>query len=127
MQIWNLLKKGGRLLLTIPCAREGFEEYIDYNEYNLLEIDENGFVFGQYIYDEMSLKERIFKNIGCPEDYSIFGEIKPGFIFQNRIEKMDDNYPFYKEPYIVGRNFRLFNEIDELPGLGVIAMEFIKK
>jgi len=40
---------------------------------------------------------------------------------------MDDNYPFYKEPYIVGRNFRLFNEIDELPGLGVIAMEFIKK
>jgi hypothetical protein len=36
----NLLESGGKLLLSVPCAAEAFEEYIDFDEYGLLEMDD---------------------------------------------------------------------------------------
>lgn len=44
-KMWNLLSPNGRLLISVPCASEAFEEYTDYNEYGLLTPDENSYVF----------------------------------------------------------------------------------
>lgn len=125
--IWDLLKTGGRLLISVPCARESYEEFIDSNEYGLLVPDKDNFVFGQRFYDENLLADRIFTVTGRPIHYSIYGEKSPGIFFADREEKNSGRaYPFWKEPYMMGRNYRDYNSINELPGLGVIAMEFVK-
>ena len=126
-KIWSLLKPGGRLFLSMPCAAEAMEEYIDYNEYGFLIEDGNGFVFGQRFYDQEMLDERIFKITGRPRRVSIYGEKKFGLLILNRAEKLSKhNYPYWREPYMMGKDFKIFASIDELPGWGVIAMEFCK-
>ena len=125
--IWNLLKIGGRLLLSVPCARESFEEFIDLNEYGLFVPDKDNYVFGQRFYDENLLAERIFFITGRPIRYSIYGEKMPGIFLADRAKKISGGeYPFWKEPLMMGRNYRFFNSIKDLPGFGVIAMEFVK-
>jgi hypothetical protein len=34
-------------------------------------------------------------------------------------------YPFWREGYMMGRNFQEYATIDALPGEGVVAMEFV--
>jgi hypothetical protein len=38
----------------------------------------------------------------------------------------DPFYPFWREPYMMGQDFCYFKEIGELPGEGVIALDFEK-
>jgi SAM-dependent methyltransferase len=126
-KLWDLLRPNGSLYLSVPCAKEAFEEYIDYNEYGILASSKDGFVFGQRFYDERALKNRIFFHSGEPIHFAVFGEIRNGVFFENRARKLSDpNYPFWSEPTFVRKNFRYFDSISEMPGLGVIAMEFAK-
>jgi SAM-dependent methyltransferase len=127
-KLWDLLRPNGSLFVSLPCAKESFEEYIDYNEYGILASSEDGFVFGQRFYDEKALEDRIFLYSGQPIHFAVFGEIQNGIFFENRARKLSDpNYPFWSEPTFVRRNFRYFNSISEMPGLGVITMEFSKQ
>jgi SAM-dependent methyltransferase len=126
-KMWELLRSGGKLLLSVPCAAEALEQYISYNEYGLLEPDGKGFVFWQRIYDPTLLQERIFDVTGQPRRCAVYGEKKAGFLLRlgNR-KMMDPHYPHWREPYMMGQEFRLFDAIADLPGEGVIAMEFVK-
>ena len=125
--LWRLLAPGGRLLVTVPCASRGFAEYIDYNEYGLLQRDENGFVFGQTFYDDEALRERIFTITGFPVRSAVFGEVEKGLFFRNRERKLKDpTYPFWREPYMMATEYSRFHSIKDLPGVGIIAMEFRK-
>lgn len=125
--LWRLLAPGGRLLITVPCASRGFEEYIDFDEYGLLPRDENGFVFGQTFYDDEALRERILAVTGFPARTAVFGEVEKGLFFRNRERKWTDPaYPFWKEPYMMATEYARFDSVKELPGVGVIAMEFRK-
>lgn len=125
--IWALLRPGGRLVLSVPCAAEHYEEYVDFNEYRLLEADERGFVFAQRFYDEPLLAERVFGVTGRPVSARVFGEREPGAFARNREWKLSDPlYPSYREPFMVGREYRFFDRVADLPGIGVIAMEFVK-
>jgi SAM-dependent methyltransferase len=126
-KMWEVLKPGGTLLLSVPCAAKASEEYVDFNEYGLLAPDETGFVLGQRFYDEESLQERIFCITGEPVRYAVYGEKEPGFLFRNREKKCSDcTYPFWREPYMMGQECRYFNSVSHLPGWGVIAMQFAK-
>lgn len=125
--LWGLLKPGGRLLLSVPCAREGFEEYIDFNEYGLLRPDDDEFVFGQRFYDEPMLADQILAITGTPSRRAVFGEKIPGTFVRNRQEKLrDPHYASWREPYTMATQYGHFERIQTLPGLGVIAMEFVK-
>jgi SAM-dependent methyltransferase len=127
-KLWLLLKPGGRFLLTVPCAREPFEEYMDFNEYGLLPPDGEGFVFGWTCYDAEMIRGKFFGEAGEPERIAVYGERTAGSFFRNRIEKIaNPDYPFWKEPYMMGRDYRWFGSVGELPGVGVAAMEFVKK
>ena len=73
-KIWSLVKPGGRLILTVPCARTASEEYIDQDRYGLLQPDDEGFVFWQRYYDHSMLQDRIFSTTGAPARLQVYGE-----------------------------------------------------
>lgn len=126
-KMWDLLKPGGRLLLSLPCAAMPSEQYLDTNLYALLEADGDGFVFFQRFYDWQMLEERIFRITGRPSSHLIYGERQAGSFRRNADRKLaDPKYPFWREPYMMGLEYRYFSAIDELPGEGVIAVEFVK-
>jgi SAM-dependent methyltransferase len=124
-KMWDLLKPGGRLLLTLPCAAQTSEQYINRNEYGLLAPDEEGYFFLQRLYDQRLLEERIFSITGQPRRHLIYGERSPGTLRRSLDRKMGDPYyPHWREPYMMGQDFCYFGELAELPGEGVIALEF---
>jgi SAM-dependent methyltransferase len=125
--MWKMVKPGGRLILTAPCAAEASEQYVDRSEYGILEPEEDGYTFWQRFYDEDLLRERVFSVTGPPSRKAIYGEKTAGTFQRNAARKRSDPYyPYWREAYMMGRNFRCFKSIRELPGEGVIAMEFEK-
>lgn len=127
MKMWKLLRPGGKLILSVPCAAEAEEQYININPYQLLSLNPNGFVFLQYLYDKRLLQEKIFSVTGPPNRFAIYGEKHAGFLRRNLDSKASPRYPFWREPYIMGKEFCYFDSITDLPGEAVIAMEFIKR
>jgi SAM-dependent methyltransferase len=126
--LWRLLKPGGRLLLSVPCAAVAEEEYRDIDFYGVQSPDGQGFFFHQYKYDHSLLQERIYSVTGLPSRSAIFGEKEPGTL-QNWLLRRwtGQKYPLWKEPYAMAREFRDYESLSELPGDGVVAMEFVKK
>jgi len=126
-KMWELLKPGGVLLISLPCAATASEEYTNLNDYELIDTDENGFVFWQRYYDDLLLKERVYSITGLPRNFQVYGEKNEGSYNQNVVEKRSDPfYPTWREPFMVGQQFELKDRVSELPGMGVIAMEFLK-
>lgn len=126
--MWDLLKPGGKLVLTVPCMARAAEQYIDQNEYGILQPDDNGFVFWQRFYDAQRLHEKIFTTCGKPVVSEVYGEKQAGSFFKNAEAKRanPDRYAFWREPYMMAREYILFDSVGDLPGEGVIAMEFVK-
>ncbi len=126
-QLWTRTARGGCLVVTVPCARQEYEEFIDYNEYGLLEQDEQGFVFGQRFYDEVGL-ERLCAVAGKPAEARYFGETRAGNFVRNRAEKTSRWLPpHWRDAWFTARSFREFGRIGDLPGIGVAAMRFEKR
>lgn len=126
-RMWRLVRPGGRLLLSVMCAKEAAEEFIDHDEYGLLEPNNDGFFFFQRYYDEVLLKNNIFSVTGQPCRYAVYGEKTPGLYHRNTQAKRSGCcYPAWREPYMMGKEWRYFDTVDALPGVGVIAMEFVK-
>lgn len=125
--MWKLLRPGGRLFLSVPCAAEACDQYINVNYYDL-PMDQDGFVLFQHIYDEARLRENIFSITGQPVRFKVYGEKRNGFLAENRSRKRSDRvyYPFWREPFTMGREFKYFDSITALPGEGVMGLEFIK-
>ncbi len=126
-KMWELLKPGGRLLLTVPCAAETSEQYMDQSEYGVLAPGQDGHVFWQRFYDSELLEEWILRVTGQPRRRLIFGEREAGLFQRNATAKRTQRYyPFWREPYMVSQEYRHFDAIKQLPGEGVCAMEFVK-
>ena len=125
-RVRNLLAPGGALLLTLPCAAEGYDQFRDYDEYNLAKPDADGRYFFQRFYDASSLRDRVFSILGEPREMTVYGESEPGYFGRNAQRKMRGlPYPFWREGYMMGRHFRTYPSIDALPGEGVVALEFV--
>ncbi len=127
-KMWSLLKPGGRLLITVPCAARVSEQYIDRDEYGILPPSEDNFFFWQRFYDKRSLAERLFTITGLPVKQVIYGEKYAGSFQKNAAQKRKDRYyPIWKEPYMMACEYRRYESIEELPGEGVVALEFYKQ
>ncbi len=126
-KLWELLKPGGRLLLTVPCAAQTSEQYIDRDEFGLHDPGKDGYVFMQRFYDSALLQERIFSVTGRPRRQAIFGERAPGLFLRMATRKRNNRYyPFWREPYMTSQEYTGFDTLEALPGEGAIAMEFVK-
>jgi len=125
--MWKMVKRGGRLLLTAPCNAEASEQYINRNEYGILEPGEDGYTFWQRFYSEELLRKRVFSILGPPSRKAIYGEKTAGSFQDNAAQKRSyPFYPYWREAYMMGQEYAFFSRIEDLPGEGVIAMEFIK-
>ena len=124
--MWRMLAPGGRLLLSVPCAAAALDEYTDLDEYGLLERDDRGFVFWQRYYDDQRLA-RIFAIIGRPTSYAVFGErVAGGYDADVLAKRSDPSYPHWRDCYATAKTYIVYRTLGELPGMGVIAMEFQK-
>ena len=124
-RVRSLLAPGGTLLLTLPCTAAGYDQFRDYDEYNLAKPDAQGRYFFQRFYDTSSLRDRVFSILGEPRQMTVYGESEPGYFGRNAQQKMKGlRYPFWREGYMMGRHFRTYPSIDALPGEGVAALEF---
>lgn len=124
---WSLLRSGGRLALTVPCAAQAFEEYISKDPYAVLSAGSDGYTFWQRFYDEALLRERIFSVTGAPVSSRVFGERAAGLHHANMYRRLaDPEYPVWREPYMMGEEYRYFDRVADLPGIGVIGLEFRK-
>jgi SAM-dependent methyltransferase len=125
----EMLKPGGTLVLSLPCRSRAADQYIDHDEYGLLESDAEGFVFWQRYYDSDSLRGRVFSVAGEPSRCEVYGEKLAGSFQQNAQSKraLGVSYPHWREPYWVSKEFRSFMTVDELPGEGVIGLTFVRK
>lgn len=128
-RMWSLLRTGGRLVLTLPCMSQPLEQYISDNQYGVLQPGSDGYTFWQRYYDGKRLDEKIFRITGPPEHMVIFGEKTNGLFFRNATMKrvLDGRYPFWREPYMMATEYRYYPSLEELPGEGVLFLEFLKK
>ena len=126
-KMWALLKPGGRLVLTTPCAQNASAEFVDRDEYEVLGTAPDGFVFWQRYYDEHLLRSRIFSVTGLPAETVIYGEKSAGTYNANIREKMSaEPYPGWREPYMMGTQYQVFESISNLPGMAVVGFLFVK-
>jgi len=127
--MWSLLSPGGKLILTLPCMSKPLEQYISHNQYGVLNPGDDGYTFWQRYYDSEHLKATVYSVTGTPNYTSIYGEKKLGLFFRNATMKrlLGALYPFWREPYMMATEYKQFDSLDELPGEGVIMLEFIKK
>jgi O-antigen/teichoic acid export membrane protein/SAM-dependent methyltransferase len=124
-RMWRALKPGGRLLLSMPCAAQAEEQFINIQNYEFAAREGDGWVFHQHVYDEGAL-QRIFEITGAPTVQEIYGEQNAGFHLRLYEQKWTDaDYPFWKEPWFM-TTFSRFQSIAELPGEGVVLLEFVK-
>lgn len=127
MAMWRLLAPGGTLVVTVPCAQRYCDEYANLDEYQLLDKVDDGFVYWQRYYDEAALEQRIWSVTGRPVEMVIYGERKPGAYDANVLAKRTDpSYPYWREPLMLADEYRFYQRLAELPGMGVIAMRFVK-
>lgn len=126
--LWSLLRPGGKIILTFPCMAQPLEQYISYNQYGILEPEDNGYTFWQRYYDSERIQSNIFNIVGMPSYVAIYGEKKCGFFFRNACMKrlLGALYPFWREPYMMSIEYKYFSATDELPGEGVAMLEFTK-
>jgi SAM-dependent methyltransferase len=126
--MWLLLRPGGRLILTVPCMAQPLEQYISRNDYNVLSPGSEGYTFWQRYYDEERLKEYIFNIAGEPTKMLVYGERSLGLFYRNASMKrlLGSLYPFWRESYMMAKEYRYFDAVAELPGEGVIMLEFVK-
>lgn len=126
-KMWSLVRPGGRLLISIPCAAKASEEYINIDEYELLDKDENGFVYYQRYYDQCMIQNQILEITGLPKKFEIYAEKQAGNYDRSVTRKREDiNYPYEREAYMMGIEYEYRENISALPGIAVIAMEFVK-
>jgi predicted SAM-dependent methyltransferase len=127
-KMWDLLKPGGHLILTVPCAAKAEAQYLSTNQFNVLTTDKTGYTFFQLIFDEQQLHENIYAVAGQPTRVAIYGEKQPGFLQRQLHQHWNagHTYPFWREPYMMSREFCFYDQVSALPGEGVIGLEFIK-
>jgi SAM-dependent methyltransferase len=126
--MWSLLSPSGKLILTFPCMAQPLEQYISHNPYGVLNQGDDGYTFWQRYYDRERMESTIYSITGMPARIALYGEKKYGFFFRNASMKrlLGSLYPFWREPYMMATEYQSFSLTDELPGEGVIALEFVK-
>lgn len=127
--MWSLLHSGGRLVLTLPCKAQPLEQYISCNCYGLSSSGSDGYNFWQRYYDEERLNAVIFNITGAPTKMVVYGERRYGLFYRNASMKrlLGRCYPYWRESYMMAKEYRYFKTIAELPGEGVVMLEFIKR
>jgi ubiquinone/menaquinone biosynthesis C-methylase UbiE len=127
-EIYRVLKPGGKLILTFPCSNEFFEEWRDNDVYGLGSPSETNKYFFQRFYDINAIQKQLSEIIGeQPVTMQIFGEkVKGTFAeYEKRWMRTGLNETV-KDPYYISKDYKLYDSIEKLPGVGVCGLIFQK-
>lgn len=127
-EMWRVLSPGGNLIITVPYLPNYFEEYFDFDEYQLYPATNDGKYFGSRYYDTKVIRERIFNTIGKePDKITIFGEVEKGTFFNYREREWKKGIlESLKDSYYIANEYTLFNSLDDIIGLAVVGVVFQK-
>lgn len=128
-EMWRVLKPGGKLVLTFPVKKDFYEEYRSNDVYQLDSDSKDGKYFFQRFYDEKELNDRLLNKISnfTITDKEIFGEKQAGFFSEYEKRWLSvKHFETVKDPYYIATQFKYFNSIDELPGIGVLGITLLK-
>jgi SAM-dependent methyltransferase len=105
--LWRMLKPGGTLLLSVPCIKAGARE---------------GAAGGARLYDARALEREIFAVLGQPKRYAIYGAQTPA----RSSHDLPAHHagPGWSGAAAIGRDWRCYARLQELPGEGVMVMKF---
>jgi SAM-dependent methyltransferase len=122
-RMWTLLRPGGRLILSLPCT-SSLPDSADVDGHHHLS---DGLVAStRRLYDPELLRERIYSILGEPQTTVVYGEIVKRDCNKQEATGLTSNYISPREPIDMARDWRCFSRIEDLPGVGVIAMTFSK-
>jgi hypothetical protein len=108
--LWRMLKPGGTLLLSVPCIKAG--------------VKEGAAAGGARLYDARSLEREIFAVLGQPKRYAIYGAQTPAR--SSHDAAANHAGPGWGGAAAIGRDWRCYARLQELPGEGVMVMKFAR-
>jgi SAM-dependent methyltransferase len=121
--MWSLLKPGGRLVVSLPCASEMSASVA---RCGLRGTGAAPSSSERRIYNSQLLSERILSVLGEPQSSVIYGSIaRYHSVNKNEVQSTLEHPP-PREPFVMARQWRCFSRIEDLPSEGVIAMAFGK-
>jgi hypothetical protein len=115
-ELWRVLKPGGTLLLSAPCAGSHGEAIAQSSD----ELDSADRV---HPYDSRMLERRLFAVVGQPRRYAIYGA-QPATPY--RSTAAEEASAWHGDSLAIGRHWRCYANLQELPAIGVIVMKFVR-
>jgi predicted SAM-dependent methyltransferase len=119
--MYDLLRPGGRLIITIPADRTFYEEYRKQDTYRLNAAQSGDKYFFQRVYDESAIRARLLEPIGQqPVVMRWFGER-----IQGQYRKYEKRWIAegpgcsVDDPREISDNYQEFKSWQEMPGHGV--------
>jgi SAM-dependent methyltransferase len=126
--MFDALKPGGLLILTVPVDRRYWIEYREVDHYGTQTPTEDGKYFFQRFYDERALCGRLIESIGhAPVLTRWFGEKTPGRFHAYIARWMREGIAATVEsPREIADHYQLFDSWQAMPGVGVAGLLFEK-
>lgn len=126
--MWEAVAPGGVLILTFPVAREFFEDYRAGDAYGTQPRNERGEHFFQRFYDGAAIRQRVIDVVGQePRSQRWFGEVEAGWFagYERRwiaggLEVTVD------DAALMAAQFREYLRQEDMPGLGVCGLSFVR-
>jgi SAM-dependent methyltransferase len=125
--MYERLRPGGHLILTVPVDRRYWLEYRDENTYNLQSETNEGYFF-QRFFDWPAIETRIIDVIGRrPSVVRWYGERESGY-FAHHVEewRKKGRTAAIRHPIEMVDHFREFDSWEQMPGIGVCGLLFTK-
>ncbi|MEI6563416.1 MAG: class I SAM-dependent methyltransferase [bacterium] len=129
--MFDALRPGGRLILTVPTDKSFQVEYREKDLYGTQSTaagQKRETYFFQRVYDEAAIQDRLIRPLGlAPTRIEWYGETTPGrFSEYIRRWQLDGKNTTIWDPLEMARFYRLYDTGSAMPGAGVCGLLFIK-
>lgn len=127
-RMFDALKPGGSLILTVPVDRHHRDEYREENLYGTAAEKRSVEYFFQRVYDRSTLYARLIHHLESPQvTVRWFGEKSPGHYVKYRERWMKYGLRYtVRDPCEIATNFREYHSWQEMPGMGVCGITIIR-
>jgi SAM-dependent methyltransferase len=127
--MWRALRPGGRLIVTVPVDRRGWDEYRDVDTYGLGTPEAGGRYFFQRWYDADAIERRLIASVGTrPRTIEWFGEREPGTFQRYERDWMARGHACtVEDPRRIADDYRPFHDWTAMSGQGVAGLSFVKE
>ncbi len=119
--LWRVLKPGGTLLLSMPCLGTGAQAAAENRPGEKSPSGDR-----RDFYDARTLERDIFQVIGQPKRYAIYGAETSTAENDSSAGDNFDAPSATRGALAIGREWRCYANLHELPGTGVIVLKFTR-